>query len=156
MNESIERIQSGREKLKLLESEDKYVFHGSENPYLDSLEPRQAYTMEDGKKVEDDKPAVHASQFSDIAIFMALINKHNCPKGFDNGFRYVEGQGVKFSVTQESLDQLDENTRGFVYVFPKEDFIARGRAQLITYDTVTPFQMIEVTKHDLSDTIEIK
>jgi hypothetical protein len=42
MNESIEKITSGREILKNLEAEGKYVFHGSENPHIDVMEPRQA------------------------------------------------------------------------------------------------------------------
>ncbi len=156
MEESIEQIQSGREKLKILEAEDKYVFHGSSNSHLESLEPRQAYTIIDGKKVEDDKPAVHASQFCDIAIFMGIFNKSNCPDGFKSEFSYKEGEGVTFYASQEGLDQLNENTRGYVYVFAKEDFDLRGRAQLISYNEVKPLQIVVVNKADLPDGITIK
>ena len=156
MNESIEQTPSGREILKNLESENKYVFHGSEDPHLEFLEPRQAFTIIDGKKVEDDKPAVHASQFCDIAIFMGLINKKNCPEGFSNTFSHEGGKGLTFSASQQALDQLGENTKGYVYVFDKEDFVPRGVAQLVSYNEVKPLQMVEVGKMDLPENVEIK
>jgi hypothetical protein len=156
MNESIEQTPSGREILKNLEVENKYVFHGSEDPHLESLEPRQAFTMIDGKKVEDDKPAVHASQFCDIAIFMGLINEKNCPEGFRNTFSYEGGKGLTFSASQQALDQLGENAKGYVYVFAKEDFISRGRAQLVSYREVKPLRVVEVGNADLPENIEIK
>ena len=39
-------IESGRNILKSLEAEGKYVFHGSGNADLKALEPRQAYNYE--------------------------------------------------------------------------------------------------------------
>jgi hypothetical protein len=156
MNESIEQTPSGREILKNLETENKYVFHGSENPHLEFLEPRQAFTIVDGKKVEDDKSAVHASQFCDIAIFMGLINEKNCPEGFRNTFSYEGGKGLTFSASQQALDQLSEKTKGYVYVFTKEDFVPRGRAQLVSYNEVKPLRIVEVSKTDLPENIEIK
>ena len=66
---------SSRQLLEKLEAEDKYVFHGSENPGLKFLEPRQAYTIVNRLKENDDKPAVHASSNIDIAIFMGMINQ---------------------------------------------------------------------------------
>lgn len=148
-------IQSGREKLKKLETEGKYVFHGSENQGISVLEPRQAYTVVEGKSIEDDKPAVHASPLSDIAIFMSLVNSKNCPKGFDSGFEYRNGKLVLYA-SRESLDQLNENSRGFVYVLPNNQFVQRGKVQSIAYDKIEPFEVIEVTKDDLPKDIEIR
>jgi hypothetical protein len=156
MHESIEQTPPGREILKNLETENEYVFHGSENPHLEFLEPRQAFTIIDGKKVEGDKPAVHGSQFCDIAIFMGLINEKNCPEGFSNTFSYEGGKELTFSASQQALDQLGESARGYVYVFAKEDFIPRGGAQLISYNEVKPLRIVEVGKADLPENIEIK
>jgi len=156
MNESIEKMHLGREILKNLEAEGKYVFHGSENPDISALEPRQAYTVVEGQKVEDEKPAVHASPLSDVAILMSLINLKNCPHGFDSGFHSNQEGKLVMHATQEALDQLDSDSRGYVYVFKKEDFVPRGRTQAISYQEVKPVQIIEVTKEDLSEEIEVR
>ena len=153
MNESIEHPKSGREVLLNLESENKYVFHGSENPHLEMLEPWQAHTVVEGEKQDDDQPGVHASQFADIAILMALVNTQNCKEGFESGFRY-EGK-VILSVNQKALDQLDEASVGYVYVFAKEDFVPRGMSQSISYVPVKPLKIIEVKKEDLSIDLEL-
>lgn len=155
MQESLESPTSGREILLNLESEGKYVFHGSDNPYLEILEPRQAYTMVEGEKEDDDKPGVHASPFVDIAILMAIINQKNCKDGFNSGFERENGKLI-LSVDQKALDQLDDTSAGYVYVFAKEDFIPRGGSQAISYVSVNPIRMIEVKKEDLSKDIVIE
>jgi len=156
MKESLEKIQSGREILKNLEVEGKYVFHGSENPNITALEPRQAYTIVDGEKVEDEKPAVHASPLSDVAILMALVNLKNCPSGFDSGFQSNKEGKLEMHATKEAFDQLTSESRGYVYVFLKEDFTPRGRTQAISYVEAVPLQIIEVRKEDLSKDIEVR
>lgn len=142
------------EELRKLETEGKYVFHGSEDANITTFEPRQAYSFENGKKVEDDKPAVHASPFADVAILMALINRKNCPGGFDSGFKYVEGKAV-LHVSKHGLDQLTNDTKGYVYVFTMDDFAPRGKLQSISYVEVKPIKVIEVTKDDLPKDIQI-
>ena len=72
------------QELKKFEKSGEYVFHGSEN-LVEEFEPMQAYTMKNWKQIPDGKPAVFASPFLDYAIFMAIINKKNCPKGFRSG-----------------------------------------------------------------------
>lgn len=155
MNESIERIQSGREILKNLEELNIYVFHGSENPGISVLEPRQAYTRIAGAKVEDDKPAIHASPLSDIAILMALVNINNCPNGFNSGFER-RGEKLVLCCSQQGLDQLNENSRGYIYVLSKDDFIPRGKSQAISYTGSKPLRVVEVRKEDLSEDLEIR
>lgn len=142
------------EELKQLELEGKFVFHGSEDSNINVFEPRQAYTFENGKEVEDDKPAVHASSFVDVAILMALINRKNCPGGFDSGFEYKDGKAV-LHISQRGLDQLNDDTRGYVYVFSKEDFTPRGKLQSISYGEVKPIKVIEVSKDDLPKDIKV-
>lgn len=142
------------EELRTLETEEKYVFHGSEDGNISVFEPRQAYTVVNGKDVEDDKPAVHASLVAEVAILMALINRKNCPGGYDSGFKYKDGKAV-LHVSRQGLNQLTNDTKGFVYVFSKEDFIPRGKLQSISYFEVKPIKVIEVTKDDLPKDIEI-
>jgi len=151
--ESIENKKSGREILLNLEAENKYVFHGSENPNLEILEPRQAYTVVEGEKENDDEPGVHASRFVDIAILMALINIENCKEGFESGFRYEDK--VILSVDKKALDQLNKSSLGYVYVFEKNDFKPRGMSQSISYESVKPIRVIEVRKEDLSSDLEV-
>ncbi len=150
----MEESKLGREILLNLEVENKYVFHGSETAGIDMFEPRQSYVFIDGKDEKDDEPAVHASQFSDIAILMALINKENCKQGFRCGFRYEDR--IILSVTQKSLEQLDESSIGYVYVFAKEDFKPREISQSISYVPVKPIRMVVVKTSDLSTDLEIK
>ncbi|MFZ2523329.1 MAG: hypothetical protein WAW92_02995, partial [Minisyncoccia bacterium] len=113
-----------------------------------------AYTVENGKSVEDDKPAVHASPVANVAILMALINRKNCPKGFDSGFQYKDGRAV-LHVSKEGLYQLNDDSKGYVYVFSKEDFTSRGKLQSISYVKTKPLKVIEVFKEDLSGDIQV-
>ncbi len=146
---------SPREILLILESEGQWVFHGSEDllPADEMFDPQQAYTFDGNIKIKDDKPAVHASPFADIAILMALINKKNCPAGYDSGFEYTDALHV--SASQTALDQLDEKTAGYVYVFAKDNFVQRSPSQSIAYLPVLPIESIRVTKTDLSPDLEV-
>ena len=155
MSESIEYFSSGREILKNLESEGKYVFHGSEKPGLEYLEPRQAHDVVDGVEKSDDNPGVHASPFSDIAILMAMVNMKNCPNGFDSGFGNPDNK-LTLTVSRQGLDQLTDNSSGYVYVFSKNDFTKRGHLQSISYKKVLPIRIIEVKKSDLPNDIKIE
>ncbi len=154
MTESKELIKYGRELLMNLEAEGKYVFHGSENAHIQVLEPRQAFTLEEGVEVEDDKPAVHATPFADIAILMALINMKNCPEGFESGFEFTDK--IELRVDKQGIDQLVDSAKGYVYVLSKDDFAQRGPSQVISFKTVKPIQVIEVKKEDLSPDIIIE
>ncbi len=161
MNESIERIPSGREILKNLEAEDKYVFHGSENPDIDELEPRQGYNhKDDGTKEEDGEPAVFASDRADYAILMALINKKNCPKGYHSSAGSVsQANGevhLELKASKDSVEQLDEDSSGYVYVFDKSVFQQRPRKrEYISVVPVTHTDKIKVVKEDLPPELEI-
>lgn len=148
------KFMSPKEILYELEKEGKYVFHGSEHK-LEFLEPRQAYTIIKKKKVKDDVPAIHASPVADIAIFMALINKKNCPKGFRSGFDYnSQDKKIVFTATQKTLDQL-KNAKGFVHVFDSNSFKTRNTIESISYNMVKSIRTIEVNEGDLPKDIEI-
>lgn len=112
-----------RKRLRSLEKEGKYVFHGS-GSLIKTLEPRQAhnYPTNSGKdRILDDRPAVFASPSVDIAIFMAIVNIKNAPKGCRSGFG-ANDDGVEFRVTKQTIDQI-ESAKGYVYVLDKDKFI---------------------------------
>ena len=160
MNESIERPPSGREQLLSLEAEGKYVFHGSENPDLDLLEPRQAYNYnKDGKQVPDGEPAVFASSKADYAVMMALINKKNCSKGFRSsaGSSQDDKGEVKLTlhVSRISIEQLNDESFGYVYVFNKDVFQEKGGAEYVSKIPVSSVNKIRVMKADLPPFIEV-
>ncbi len=145
--------KSARESLQDLEMENKYVFHGSGTGDIEIFEPRQSYVFINGKDEKDDEPAVHASEFSNIAILMALVNKENCKEGFRCGFKYENK--VILSVTQKSLSQLNESSEGYVYVFSKDNFKARYVSELVSYVPVKPVMVVKVRVEDLSTDLEI-
>ncbi len=158
-NEKINNPVESRERAKLreLENEGKWVFHGSGSK-IEKLEPRQAHNYpnnsEEGK-IPDDKPAVFASPLADIAIFMAVINRNNAPKGSRSGFTNNGGRDFEFRVTKETMDQIHGAT-GFVYVFDKRKFIPRSSGQVLSYESVEPEKVVVVTEKDLPKNIEIK
>lgn len=142
------------EELLKLEKENRYVFHGSEN-LIDEFEPRQAYTLIDGLKVPDGVPAVFASPFVSYAVFMAIINKTNCPKGLRSGCSYSDNN-LEFRATRETIEQLNGQSKGFCYIFERNDFDRKNSAEWVSYKKVKPLRFIEVYSRDLpSPIIEI-
>ena len=140
-----------RGELHALEQEGKYVFHGSA---IDTglLEPREAFDAERGSEGD---PAVYASSSADYAIFMAIINKWNCPSGVHSTFgmhRDADGSyHPRFWATQDTLDQLKNPASGLVYVLDKGKFSERkGRpTEFLSREPVRPFRRIQVAKRDL-------
>ncbi len=110
--------------------------------------------MIEEKNTPDGEPAVFASPFADYAIFMALINKENCPKGYRASVRSEEGVLI-FRATQTTLSQLNEETTGFVYVFEKAKFEKRSDEEWVSYSTVTPISKIQVYLTDFAPEIKI-
>lgn len=159
MEQKFENIEkSGREKLKELEAEEEYVFHGS-GTRIETLEPRQAHNypnnnMED--RLPDGEPAVFASDIADIAIFMAVISKDNAPKGLRSGFG-IGKHGPQFRATKETMEQI-RDAKGYVYVFKKKDFRQRdeGPNEWISNKPIKPLEVIGVSERDLPENIEIK
>ncbi len=160
MSESIERTQSAKEKLHNLEAENKYVFHGSENSDIKSFEPRQAYNYRNDVQETDGDPAVFASSKADYAIMMALINKANCPNGYKSAASSrstPEGDlSLELSTSKNGIDQLNEETLGYVYVFNKSDFEKRGGGvEYISKTAVNPIDRVVVEKSDLPESLVV-
>ena len=143
---------SPHEQLNKLEKEDRYLFHGS-GLQIGNFKPQQAYTIVNEKRIPDGKPAVFASSFIDYAIFMALINKENCPKGFRSGVSYNKGI-IIFRATKKTLEQLTSEKSGYVYVFDKKDFIQRNRTEWVSYKEVKPVSVIIISLSDFNQKVE--
>jgi hypothetical protein len=146
-----------KERLKELEAEGKYVFHGSALK-LDVLEPRQAYNYPDNSpegKEPDHKPAVFASPLSEVAIFMAVVNVKNAPLGARAGFTLKTDGTIQFRTPPSTMEQI-KNAKGYVYVFDKTKFTRRFEDEFVSYEKVRPLEIIEVTELDLPENIEVK
>lgn len=140
-------------KLSELEQKGLYVFHGS-GVKLSRLEPRQAYSIINGCNEPDGKPGLHASCFTEYAIFMAIISPDNCPFGIRSSCSYENGK-LQFSATRATLEQLNENSAGFVYVLIRSDFVQRNHTEWVCYESVEPIEIIEVKRIDLKSEISI-
>lgn len=136
-------------RLMALQQTGIYVFHGT-RIHLNELTPQQAHNHDGVNQIPDGKPAVFASNVADYAIFMAIINKENCPDGYLAGAEVVKGQ-LTFNATQKTLDQLQESAGGWVYVFNKADFNKRYAegVEYLSNSSVIPVTKIRVTRNDL-------
>lgn len=126
--------------LQELEQTGKYVFHGS-GSHIEIFEPRQAHNHINGVDVPDGEPAIFASSKLNYAIFMAIINKKNCPNGYRSS-----SNGREFKATKETLEQLTSNASGYVYVFNASDFKERinGEEECVRHESIKPLYMYEV------------
>lgn len=156
LNNQIESPE--RMRLRELEADGRWVFHGSGSKIDGTLEPRQAINH---KKVDseivampDDKPAVFATPLADIAIFMAIINRNNVVDG-RSGFGTTDEGGFEFRATPETMKQI-HNATGYVYVFDKTNFTPRSKRESLAYEEVTPNEVVMVTEKDLPKNIVIK
>lgn len=150
-----ENISEAKRKLFHIEVMGKYVFHGSDGD-IEEFEPRQAHNYVNGTNIPDGEPAIFAISKADYAIFLAIVNKHNCPKGSRSSAGMRDGN-LKFKATEETLSQLQDSASGYVYVFNNDQFSQRreGGVEFVSFQNVTPIEKIKVTKMDLPEQIEI-
>lgn len=159
MNEGVEKIKSGKEILKGLESEGLYIFHGSPFGDIETLEPRQA--LDSGQK--DGDPGVSGSPHADIAIFRSIINENTIKnQKYYSSFGSSNGK-LFFKASSSIADNLEDKV-GYVYVFNKSDFqpydrngnVNEKNMEWRSYKPVKPIQVIEVNFGDLPDMEKIK
>lgn len=146
-------ISANRARLEMLQLDDQFVFHGSGLNILE-LQPRQAYTVIEGVNTPDGEPAVYASDLIDYAIFMALINKENCPTSTRSSCSFESGRLI-FGATQDTLDQLPENAIGYVHVLHRSAFDLRGGCEWFSTEIQKPHEIIEVCRADFTEPINI-
>ncbi len=152
--ENPEKYSPEKQKLFDLEATGNYVFHGSDGE-IEEFEPRQAHNFIGGENHPDGDPAVFTSSAAEYAIFMAIINKTNCPQGYRSGSGTTNGE-TTYRATQETLNQLKEDSSGWVYVFNKDEFDNRkGGVEYTSFTSVKPVERIRVSKKDLPQSIEL-
>ena len=138
-----------------------YLFHGSPNGEIESLEPRQA----NHKGLPDGKPAVCAATDPYRSIFISLLNRGHLtavPKpAARSGWSRVGDQPTIFSATQNLIDAVQEAT-GYIYLLDPGDFrwidlepdIHGPRRELRSLRTVDPLHKIEASISDFPYPIE--
>jgi hypothetical protein len=156
--ERSQQLSPEKRELLQLEREDKYVFHGS-GVNVETLEPRQAIDVEKGP---DGAPGVFASNKAEYAIFMAIVNRSNFPQGFHSRSGAIQSDGslpvLDFAISKETLNQLQDSSSGWVYVFNKTDFAphqTKEGIEFVAHTLVTPVRKIHVSKQDLPKDIQI-
>ncbi len=92
---------------------------------------------------------------------MALINKYNCPKGYSSSAGTVDNEKgeivLQIRARKDALEQLTEDSTGFVYIFDKNQFSPREdrRVEYVSKIPVSSVNKIKVTKKDLPPYIEV-
>lgn len=143
-----EERSEARQLLERYERSGRFLFHGSRNPRIQELEPRQAMTWREGAYVNDGPPAVAASPYADIAIFRSLITGHSGFSSFPNPDDTVS---LEFRLTRAGYAAA-EHARGYVYVISRDGFSPVGPITSMDWrsgDLVTPVDIIEVQAEDL-------
>jgi hypothetical protein len=150
-----ERGGINRERLLELEREGRFVFHGSPDT-IEKLEPRQAedQNAETGEMEKDGTPAVFASPFADVAIFMALMRGDNVPGTRTSRYNMDSENGLHFAATKNLLDNA-RNITGRVYVLDKQQFTDFKGADCRSEKPIDPIDTIEVTAGDLPPGIDV-
>ncbi|HEU0051195.1 MAG TPA: hypothetical protein VFQ60_04025 [Patescibacteria group bacterium] len=148
---SFERGEA-RAHLLDLEATGKYVFHGSDNPNIKALEPRQPQNFPEWDKAEDDgSPCIATARLADAAIFRALVREDR------TGFGQDKNEALHLYASRTALKRVARS--GYVYVLDRKKFEPRhGSPQDLEWrseETVTPLEVVRVTKSDLPNSIEI-
>lgn len=144
---------SQRDELTALEKEGNFLFHGSPN-LIESLGPRQAYAFDKEKQISepDGEPAISASQFADVAIFMSIVNAKNF--SISRAFSLDENNKLSFSTTKEGLELTKDNV-GYIYVFKKDDFEKFSDMEYRAKKEIKPEKIIPVYYNDLPKNIKV-
>jgi len=154
-------IERGKDTLIALEKEGRFVFHGSLFLLSDELEPRQAKTLDKHtmNMINDGEPAVVATPIAEVAIFRAVINNNLRVEGSHwSSFSWgKDGDGtlVEYRTTKEIFDKAKES-KGYVYVFRKEDFNKYGVLEYRAFNKVKPVRIFEVSFEDLPKNIKFE
>jgi len=144
-------VSNARERLLILETEGKFLFHGSPL-LLKELIPKQLvnFDRKTGEKSKDGNPAVAATQFVDIAIFRAIVNPRNFPfgKGYGSSFGMTPEGNIRLEITQKTWEHL-QGKMGYVYVLPRQGFSPFRSWDWRSEREVVPLEVITVSAEDL-------
>jgi len=155
-HKKIESLMSpAKQRLLELEKTGKYFFHSSPDE-IEKFETRQASNWVSGVKEKDGEPGVFASPSIDYAIAMSLLTT-NLDVITSAESKEAEKFTIRFFVSQDTFKSLNPETKGYVYIFNKDDFpIKNGPSEFKSLVPVTFLEKSIVTKKDLPEYIEIK
>jgi hypothetical protein len=154
-----------RQKLIDLQNSGKYVFHGSKIGGLDNLVPRQATDTNPatGELFEDGDPAISASPFCDLAIFVALLPSTppaSVKKELNEYSQYGTLNGEPYMATiKKTYDRMiDPSNSGFVYVLERSSFSEYEKRgyEYRSMHSVQPVEVLRVTAADIPPSIIIR
>lgn len=127
-------------KLEALIINQKVLLHGGPNEYTELL-----------PFLTDGEVAVCATQFPEIAIFMALLKSY--PVGGERNFGiqfHTYGNSVSATFTWKlNPTFIHHPLKGYVYVVAKEKFTKKFRSEFRSYERVNFLNYHEVTREDL-------
>jgi hypothetical protein len=102
---------------------------------------------------EDGEPTVCATQYIDIAIFRALINRKDFHEESTSGFG-IENNELYFSATKNLIDRAKAKI-GYVYILDKESFNKFNDIEHRSSQANNPIETIEVCFDDLPQNIQV-
>ncbi len=139
-----------------------YLYHGSPNPDIEQLEPRQA--IHHGNP--DGEPAVCAGKNLQDSIFISLFNRSRLedPNTGASGWSRDKGGPTKYTATRNVIE-IANRSKGYLYLLNPDDFdwvvlndpIHDKKRELRSFTPVKPLAKIEVTVSDFDQEVkEIK
>jgi hypothetical protein len=139
-----------------------YLYHGSPNPNIDQLEPRQAIHH----NKPDGKPAVCAGKNLQDSIFISLFNRSRLedPSSGASGWSRDSGGPTTYTATKNVIE-IANNSKGYLYLLNPDDFdwvvledpVHKKKRELRSLSPVVPLSKIEVTISDFQHEVkEIK
>jgi len=134
----------GRSLLKQLEATGKYIFHGSDIGHIEKFELRQPVNWKNGEPVNHGEKSIVGTNDADVSIFRALARED---------WTSFNPSGGSLGASKASIHAA-EKSRGFVYVFNKDDFES-FEGEWRSYKPLTPLKVISVSGNDLPPWIQV-
>ena len=150
-------MSENKKRLLTLEAERKFVFHGSALK-IEELEPRQPMICKERlkKEIKHGNPCVSATSSADIAIFRAIINKHNFPFiDYQSSFGLDEKEDEYYFNTTDKVLSRVKGKIGYVYVLSIKNFKKFSNIEYRSENPEKPIEIISIDYNDLSDNIKI-
>jgi len=127
-----------------------YLYHGSPNPDITELEPRQA--IHSGKK--DGEPAVCASKNLQDSIFISLFNRSRLEDSSSGASGWSRSRAglPTYTATRNVIDAANRS-KGYLYLLNPDNFdwvvledpVHKSKRELRSLTPVKPLAKIEVT-----------
>lgn len=152
-------MDNARERLLALETEGKFLFHGSPL-LLEELTPRQPvnFDRKTGDMKNDGNPCVAATHLAEIAIFRALTHMTQFSGGgCGSSFGLTPEGDIRLELTRKAWKQVKGKT-GYVYVLPRNEFSRHSPSSMEwrSAHKMRPLEVIMVSAEDLPKNIKVK